>query len=68
VEDPGAVTREGKVYCYVVIDVFSRRVVGWAIDTAQRSDLDTNALGMAIDSSRPSPGAIPSSWRRWAWW
>jgi transposase InsO family protein len=61
VEDPGAVTREGKVYCYVVIDVFSRRVVGWAIDTAQRSDLDTNALGMAIDSSRPSPGAIPSS-------
>jgi transposase InsO family protein len=51
-------TREGKVYCCVVIDVFSRRVVGWAIDTAQRSDLATNALGMAIDSRRPSPGAI----------
>jgi putative transposase len=51
-------TREGKVYCCVVIDVFSRRVVGWAIDTVQRSDLATNALGMAIDSRRPSPGAI----------
>ena len=51
-------TREGKVYCCVVIDVFSRRVVGWAIDTAQRADLATNALGMAIDSRRPSPGAI----------
>jgi putative transposase len=25
-------TREGKVYCCVVLDVFSRRVVGWAID------------------------------------
>ena len=51
-------TREGKVYCCVVIDVFSRRAVGWAIDTAQRADLATNALGMAIDSRRPSPGAI----------
>jgi putative transposase len=50
--------REGKVCCCVVTDVFSRRVVGWAIDTAQRSDLATNALGMAIDSRRPSPGAI----------
>ncbi len=51
-------TREGKLYCCVVIDVFSRGVVGWAIDTAQRADLATNALGMAIDSRRPSPGAI----------
>jgi putative transposase len=54
----GHPTREGKVYCCVVIDVFSRRVVGWAIDTAQRADLATNALGVAIDSRRPSPGAI----------
>ncbi len=27
-------TREGKVYCAVVLDVFSRRVVGWSIDAA----------------------------------
>jgi transposase InsO family protein len=40
----GLPTREGKVCCCVVIDVLSRRVVGWAIDTAQRSDLATNAL------------------------
>lgn len=51
-------TREGKLYCCVVIDVFSRRVVGWAIDSVQRADLATNALGMAIDSRRPSPGSI----------
>jgi putative transposase len=51
-------TREGKVYCCVVIDVFSRRVVGWAIDTAQQADLATNALGMATGSRRPSPGAV----------
>ena len=51
-------TREGKLYCCVVLDVFSRRVVGWAIDTTQRAELATNALGMAIDSRRPSPGTI----------
>ena len=41
-----------------VTDLVKRRVVGWAIDTAQRADLATNALGMAIDSRRPSPGTI----------
>lgn len=51
-------TREGKLYCCVVIDTYSRRVVGWAIDSRQRADLATNALGMAIDSRRPSPGTI----------
>lgn len=51
-------TREGKLYCCVVLDVFSRRVVGWAIDTTQRAELATNALGMAINSRRPEPGAI----------
>jgi transposase InsO family protein len=28
-------TREGKIYCCVVLDAFSRMVVGWAIDTNQ---------------------------------
>ena len=27
-------TREGKVYCAVVLDTYSRRVVGWSIDAA----------------------------------
>ncbi len=51
-------TREGKVYCCVVLDAWSRRVVGWAIDSAQRADLATNALGMAIDSRGPVTGGI----------
>ncbi|CAA9442300.1 MAG: Integrase, partial [uncultured Pseudonocardia sp.] len=29
-------TREGKVYCAVVLDVHSRRVVGWSIDSSPR--------------------------------
>jgi putative transposase len=51
-------TREGKVYCAVVLDVYSRRVVGWSIDSSPTAALVTNALGMAIDSRRPDTGAI----------
>jgi putative transposase len=43
-------TREGKVYCCVVLDTYSRRVVGWSIDSSPTGALVTNALGMAIDS------------------
>ena len=28
-------TREGKVYCCVVLDTFSRKVVGWSIDSTE---------------------------------
>jgi transposase InsO family protein len=49
-------TREGKVYCAVVLDTFSRRVVGWSIDGHQTAALVTNALGMAIDQRRPADG------------
>jgi putative transposase len=51
-------TREGKVYCAVVLDVYSRRVVGWSIDSAPSATLVTNALGMAIDQRRPSGGTV----------
>jgi transposase InsO family protein len=51
-------TREGKLYCCVVLDVFSRRAVGWSIDSTQTASLVTNALGMAIENRRPKPGTI----------
>ena len=53
-------TREGKVYCAVVLDVFSRRVVGWSIDATQTAALVTNALGMAIEGRRPDGTVIHS--------
>ena len=53
-------TREGKVYCAVVLDVFSRRVVGWSIDSSPTSNLVTSALGMAIDNRRPEGTVIHS--------
>ena len=51
-------TREGKVYCCVVLDAYSRRVVGWSIDSTQTQALVTNALGMAVENRRPAPGTI----------
>jgi putative transposase len=51
-------TYEGKVYCAVVLDTFSRRVVGWSIDSSQTAALVTNALGMAIANRDPQSGGI----------
>ena len=51
-------TREGKVYCAVVLDVFSRRVVGWSIDSGPTAALVTNALGMSIQQRRPAEGTV----------
>jgi putative transposase len=51
-------TREGKLYCAVVLDACSRRVVGWSIDTTPTAALVTNALGMAIQSRRPAAGTL----------
>jgi transposase InsO family protein len=53
-------TREGKVYCAVVLDVYSRRVVGWSIDASQTATLVTNALGMAIGNRHPAATVIHS--------
>ena len=51
-------TREGWLYCAAVLDAFSRRIVGWSIDSRQDSTLVVNALDMAIRNRRPEPGGI----------
>ena len=51
-------TREGKIYCAVVLDTQTRRVVGRAIDSSPNAALVTNALRMAIDSRRPPSGTV----------
>jgi putative transposase len=42
----------------VIIDLFSRRVVGWAISNRMKQDLALRALNMAIAIRRPPPGCI----------
>jgi transposase InsO family protein len=42
----------------VVIDAFSRRVVGWAVEVHLRAALAVAALQMALTARRPSPGQL----------
>ena len=51
-------TWEGWAYLATVIDLASRRVVGWALADHMRADLVCDALRQAIDMLRPAPGAI----------
>jgi putative transposase len=54
-------TGQGWFYLAVVLDVFSRRVVGWAMADHLRAELVVDALQMAIWQRRPSAGAIHHS-------
>ena len=46
-------TEEGKIYCAAVLDAYSRLIVGWSIADNMRTELVTDALGMAIIRRRP---------------
>jgi len=52
---------EGWIYLAVVIDLFSRRVVGWAISAAPNAMLVIRALQNALTLRRPAPGLIVHS-------
>ena len=49
-------TREGKVYLAAVLDVYSRRIVGWSIADHLRAELVVDALEMAKWRRRPPAG------------
>ena len=51
-------TWEGWLYLATVIDLASRRVVGWAMADHMRAELVCDALRMAIENRRPAPGAM----------
>jgi len=46
-------TKTGTMYLAMVLDAFSRRVVGWAMATHQRASLVLGALEMAVEQRRP---------------
>lgn len=54
-------TQAGFLYLAVVLDAFSRRIVGWSMATHLRTDLVLDALGMAIGSRKPDSGVIHHS-------
>jgi transposase InsO family protein len=45
-------------YLAVVLDAFSRRVIGWALETHLQASLAITALGMALAARRPAPGSL----------
>jgi putative transposase len=49
---------EAFAYLAIVLDAFSRRVIGWALATHLRAELATAALEMAIAQRRPAPGSL----------
>ena len=57
----GADTDEGWLYLAVVIDLFNREVVGWAIKERMTADIVTDALTMAWFRRHPEPGLVHHS-------
>jgi transposase InsO family protein len=54
-------TREGWLYLAVLIDLFSRRVVGWSMSDTLATHLAMDALAMANTTRRPSAGLVHHS-------
>jgi putative transposase len=54
-------TREGMLYLASVMDLFSRRIVGWAIQERMTVDLVNQALDAAYTAKAPKPGLIHHS-------
>ena len=50
--------RGGHVYLAVVMDLFSRKIVGWSLDKTMTTDLITDALAMALSGRECEPGLI----------
>lgn len=54
-------TDEGWFYLAVVLDAFSRRIVGWSMGDRPVAELVIGALNMAVWNRRPDPGVIHHS-------
>jgi putative transposase len=51
-------TDEGWLYLATVIDLYSRKVVGWSMDSRMKAELVNNALLMAIWHRKPPKGLV----------
>ena len=51
-------TQEGWLYLAVILDLHSRRVVGWAVSNRMKRDLAIRALDMAVALRQPPKGCI----------
>jgi transposase InsO family protein len=51
-------TRDGWLYLAILLDLFSRRIVGWAMSDRIDTELALTALHMAAQKRKPAPGLI----------
>ena len=54
-------TRQGWLYFAIVLDLYSRKVVGWAMGASNNSQLVCDALSMAIEHRQPQRGLLHHS-------
>lgn len=54
-------TREGFLYLAFILDVCSRRIVGWAMESHLRTEIVVDALRMAVWRRKPAPGLVHHS-------
>lgn len=54
-------TRAGFLYLAVVLDTWSRKIVGWSMQSHLRASLVVDALAMAVRQRRPATGVIHHS-------
>jgi transposase InsO family protein len=54
-------TREGWLYLAIVLDLASRRCIGWAMSDRADAELTLNALHMAVGTRQPPPGLLHHS-------
>ena len=54
-------TKEGWLYLAVVLDLFSRKVVGWSMDKTMEKELVMSALNMALKARQPQNGLLHHS-------
>jgi transposase InsO family protein len=51
-------TREGWLYLAAMLDIYSRKVVGWAMDKHMEEELVASALEMATTHRQPTEGVL----------
>ena len=51
-------TAEGWLYLAVVLDLYSRKVVGWSMSSEMKTDWVLDALNMAVTGRKPRPGLL----------
>jgi putative transposase len=51
-------THQGWLYLAIVVDLYARRIVGWAFSTTPNTELTLAALQVAVRDRRPGPGLM----------